>query len=254
MQEIKTPNLTSKENKPLNLDAGSDKLQANPKISVAPTIKPLLEGINTPVTASPIIGSSSLLSGLHLTEAEKKLINSPIEKQVSEDPRQMSRQLSVSAVPKSHGFGMFIFGFLVASLVWVSVIWFEKPQGILELIKIPTSPSVVSNVMPESDIPLSSETPIQAVSVTASSSTPENILPNPGQEPANITQLKIKSTPTGYLNVRSEPSTAGLLVGKVNPGDIFTYTNKKSGWYEIVLPENKTGWVIETYTEVAPSK
>lgn len=149
---------------------------------------------------------------------------------------------------------MFIFGFLLASAVWVAIVYLEKPQGIFDFINVSRSPVVTTNSKPETVVPVASETPSQTTTTPVSSSTPENTLPIPATEPTKITQLKIISTPTGYLNVRSEPSTAGALVGKVSPGDIVTYTNKKAGWYEIVLPENKAGWVIETYIELVPSK
>lgn len=100
--------------------------------------------------------------------------------------------------------------------------------------------------------------PIPTVSTTTpsetSSSTPETIttLTTPTSTPSFMNpMIKIGQTETGYLNVRSEPATTGALVTKVNPGETYPYLSKKSGWYNIQLPDGKIGWVLGQYvTEV----
>ncbi len=255
MDEIKTPNIKSTDNKPISPSPESNfgKLKI---ISSALDPKPLVEGINSPAT-TPSTGS--LLpqqKGISLTEEEKKLINSPFIKQKSEETKStLKPQSEVSKSGyKIHGFVMFILGFFSASFVWGAIVWYDKPQGILEMLKIAPVQTVVTNTEPKSETPTANTDESQIIPTPVASSTPEVNPSVPVSEPTKTKQLKIISTPTGYLNVRSEPGTTGLLVGKVNPGDIFTYTNKKSGWYEIVLPENKSGWVIETYIELVPSK
>ena len=69
------------------------------------------------------------------------------------------------------------------------------------------------------------------------------------QQQAKETTLTIKETPTGYLNVRSEPSVNGSIVDKVDPGEKFTYTEEKDGWYKIKLSSGDEGWVSGDYIE-----
>lgn len=255
MDEIKTPNIKSTENKPISPSPESNfgKLKI---ISSAPGQKPLVEGINSPAT-TPVVGS--LLpqqKGINLTEEEKKLINSPFIKQKSEDVKSTIKPqpATAKAGSKIYGFFMFILGFFVASFVWGAIVWYDKPQGILEMLKITPVPTIVTNTSPKSDIPTTTGTESQTPPTPMASSTPEVNLTIPVSEPAKVTSLKILPTPTGYLNIRSEPNTTGSLVGKAVPGETYTFTNTKSGWYEILLPDNKTGWVIATYIEVSPVK
>lgn len=80
--------------------------------------------------------------------------------------------------------------------------------------------------------------------------------PKPTSSPVAIEKpyVKIKNTPTGWLNVRSEPSAAKgeeTVLTKVNPGETFPYLNEqKYGWYKIEYQEGKEGWVSGTYVEL----
>ncbi len=62
--------------------------------------------------------------------------------------------------------------------------------------------------------------------------------------------LTIKDTPTGFLNVRTQPSVSGEIIEKVNPGDTYTYTEEKSGWYKIKLSSGEEGWVSGDYVSL----
>lgn len=64
--------------------------------------------------------------------------------------------------------------------------------------------------------------------------------------------LRILPTPTSYLNVRAEPSRAGALVTQVNPGEEYVFMAQRDAWYQIELPDGRSGWVIETYVSVIP--
>ena len=69
--------------------------------------------------------------------------------------------------------------------------------------------------------------------------------------------IEILSTPTGFLRVRSEPSTLGKEVGQVEPGDQFVLLEEDevSGWFKIEFEEDEeegvvqTGWVSNQYAE-----
>ena len=62
--------------------------------------------------------------------------------------------------------------------------------------------------------------------------------------------LRILETGLGYLNVRSEPSTAGTMVGRALPGEEYEYVGTEVGWYEIMLSATTTGWVYGDYVEI----
>lgn len=62
----------------------------------------------------------------------------------------------------------------------------------------------------------------------------------------------IKDTPTGYLNVRSQPSSASAkLAAKptVNPGDKYGFLELKDGWYQIKITASVSGWISSQYSE-----
>ena len=64
-------------------------------------------------------------------------------------------------------------------------------------------------------------------------------------------EVEILSTPTGFLRVRSEPSTAGEEVAQVEPGDRFPYLDKdeNTGWFKIEYEDGEEGWVSNQYAK-----
>lgn len=61
--------------------------------------------------------------------------------------------------------------------------------------------------------------------------------------------LTVKDTPTGFLRVRMEPSTAATEAARVNPGDKFHIEDTKDTWYQIKYDGTNLGWVSGTYVE-----
>lgn len=78
--------------------------------------------------------------------------------------------------------------------------------------------------------------------------------------------LRIRNTGVGYLNVRDTGSLQGKLIGRVLPGSICEYTEKKNSWYHILVfekneqniwscerqtpsLEEKGGWVFGEYVQ-----
>jgi uncharacterized protein YgiM (DUF1202 family) len=82
--------------------------------------------------------------------------------------------------------------------------------------------------------------PVQAVAEPAPSPTPASAQ----------NSIKITNTPTGYLNVRIEPSLDAAIISKVHPGEIYTYTSTQGGWYLIQLKSNHYGWIDGEYAVI----
>jgi hypothetical protein len=61
--------------------------------------------------------------------------------------------------------------------------------------------------------------------------------------------VQILDTPTGWLRVRSEPSTSASEAGKVNPGEKFPVIEEKTGWYKIKMTDGSEGWISGRYAE-----
>jgi hypothetical protein len=63
------------------------------------------------------------------------------------------------------------------------------------------------------------------------------------------TTVEVLDTPTGFLNVRSEPSVDGDIVTTVAPGDTYEYSDTQDGWYKITTDDGSVGWVSGDYVE-----
>jgi len=97
------------------------------------------------------------------------------------------------------------------------------------------------NPSTSSGSPPAAEAEVPALLIETSTTTASDIIKN---------YLEVTNTETGYLNVRTGPSKSSSIVAKVDPGAQFEYLQKEGGWYEIVLPDGKSGWVIDTYVEI----
>jgi len=72
-------------------------------------------------------------------------------------------------------------------------------------------------------------------------STPSNDLEKP--------YVKILSTDTGWLRVRSGPGISFEEIAKVKPEETYPYLEEENGWYKIEV-ENEEGWISGTYAEL----
>ena len=52
------------------------------------------------------------------------------------------------------------------------------------------------------------------------------------------------------INVREEPSTASEILDKVTPEEEYEYKSENEDWFEIVLDEEKTGWIHKDYASI----
>lgn len=60
-------------------------------------------------------------------------------------------------------------------------------------------------------------------------------------------QIVVTETPTGWLNVRSGPSSTYSRIGRIYPGDSFTVLMEEDDWYKIRIEEETFGWVTSEY-------
>ncbi len=72
--------------------------------------------------------------------------------------------------------------------------------------------------------------------------------------PPPVPYVKILDTPTGFLRVRSEPSTStGEEVARVNPGEYYSLLDEQESsgtvWYKIEYATDKAGWVSGQYAD-----
>lgn len=62
--------------------------------------------------------------------------------------------------------------------------------------------------------------------------------------------VTIKDTGTGWLRVRSEASSAGAEVSRVDVGASYPYKSTLNGWYEIEYETGKTGWISGQFGDI----
>jgi hypothetical protein len=216
---------------PNNLDAGSNSgLNKSPKKP-----KPFIEGITGPATETPVSPLNS-----KLTDAERQLIKDTTETSgASSKPTPKVINKIVIPTHKSNPFKSLLS--IVAVIIILTLIgyggysWYTSQQ-------LSKSSGNLNTVLPKK------YQPVTAPSVASSSTTTTQTTAS--SSPATTlktSQLKITTTPTGYLNVRQQPTTSSPILTKVNPGEVYTYSEFKNGWYKIVLPNNSSGWIIAQY-------
>lgn len=89
-----------------------------------------------------------------------------------------------------------------------------------------------------------SENPVPTPEATSSATTGGSRV-----ETSSGSTVTIKDTPTGFLRVRSSPSTSSTEVAQVKPGEKFPLVEEQDGWYKITYAEGKDGWVSGRYAE-----
>jgi len=63
-------------------------------------------------------------------------------------------------------------------------------------------------------------------------------------------QAKIKTTPTGWLRVRNEPSLNGTEITRVDTGGTYRVLEEQTGWIKIKISDTSEGWVSADYVEL----
>lgn len=62
-------------------------------------------------------------------------------------------------------------------------------------------------------------------------------------------RVVVKSTPTGFLRVRSLPNADSNEVSRVKPGETLTLLEEVPNWNRVRLSDGKEGYVSSSYTE-----
>lgn len=92
---------------------------------------------------------------------------------------------------------------------------------------------------------------ITSITPTEASEEKATPTPTPTTKTPAKPYVRIKETPTGWLRVRSKPSTSGEELTKVSPGETFPYLKEEeNGWYKIEYEEGKEGWVSGVYVDL----
>lgn len=217
--------------------------------------KPMVEGINAPVSKAPMATSDS-----GLTDAEKTLINNPIVNSRPEEfkqapsPKITLLPIEQSGQTSSRWWLWLLIILLLAAAGAVYYFWQARQNQNSALNN--NLPITTHQTKTQADPNNASST--NNLGTTASTTASSTVkAAEIGKKPADlftppvaVTQVTINKTPTGYLNVRSQPATSASLVTKVNPGETYTYTSVKNGWYQITLKDGSSGWVLGTYVTV----
>lgn len=213
-----------------------------PKTRTPRKPKPLVEGINSPVIKETLVSQAEAPLKPQLTDAEKKLVTESPQIQIKEiktEPKKPEAVLMPKTVLKKEASGsssvlkvFFTIVFLVCFglLGYIVYNWYiSRPSGV----DVTNNVNIDQQVLPT---PTPEITPTQAPVVTPTP-TPTIVQPT----------IKVNSTPTGYLNVRSKASTSSELITKINPGEVYVFTTKQNGWYSIQLTDGRVGWVSGQY-------
>lgn len=206
-------------------DIDKEMLDEEPKKRVVRRAKPAVEGINTPKTTR----SNVVVKTTGSDEREQRIVPECSGKKTG----SVGKTLAI-----------FVFVLILIAAAYEIYTW-NKNRG---------AQSVASQTPTQTQIDTKTQTPTGTNTATstldmvpAATSTPTTV---PTTTPATVTRLTINQTPTGYLNVRSTPSSSGKLLIQVHPGETYTYIATKSGWYQIMLSDGTSGWVIGQYVTV----
>jgi len=60
----------------------------------------------------------------------------------------------------------------------------------------------------------------------------------------------VKMREGSTLNVRSEPSTQGEILGYLENGDMMPFMSESGDWYQIEIEEGQSGWISKKYSTV----
>lgn len=211
-----------------------------PSVLINKKSRPEIEGITVPAAKKANINPKA-----KPTPAEQKLVSengtSKADSEVVKPPTKITLPPHKRKVIRTTVFVALILAIIIFGALGAYTWYVQKPGKALP-----------RHVLPMSDFPVISPTPSQASTATTSTSTIISTANSTSSTSTIVSapplpQVKISSTPTGYLNVRQSPSSSAAVVTQVHPGEIYFYVDSKNGWYEITLPSGQSGWVSGQY-------
>ncbi len=229
-------------------------------------VKPLVEGINAPKSLNDIVFTKPKAAPSTLTPGEQELI---VESPDFKENHTFFPGAPEGLVKKSNRLAKFmwfaiVFLILVLASYEVYGWYLGKNKVVYSGTRNPYQ-AVSSLGAPTGFSTTSSSTLVTAtttISGTSTSSLASSTVPMgnplstsstssaPGVVTPQAPKLTVNKTPTGYLNVRSQPSTSASIITKIHPGDVYPYANTQNGWYDIILPSGIQGWVSGQYVTV----
>ncbi len=118
-----------------------------------------------------------------------------------------------------------------------------KQETPVESTPVETAPpdpeeSISQETVSETVAALVPSPPMETSSMDASTPQPETL------QIMVVVQMSEGST----LNVRSQPSTQGEILGYLENGDMMPFMSESGDWYQIEIEEGLTGWVSKSYS------
>lgn len=234
--------------------------------------KPLLEGINTPVKIFSDIKPGKPQQNVSLADepAPKLVLETDTEPPKVREPILLTKNAVMAASKRPSHKGLWWFLVIVLILAggyyWASSqAGSIKPKAVWNYFTARNYKSIYQSQNPNNAV-TASVLPLQprsdaSAGMDASATPPETGSSTPSEQPVFIStgtpsqielapQLTIKATPTGYLNVREQPTSSAKVVTQVHPGEVYSYTLSKSGWYQISLPNDQSGWISGQYVSL----
>ena len=234
--------------------------------------KPLVEGINAPAGGAPVPppgpASTVLPPKITLTNSEKRLITesaasseaAPAEVPFAAPVREKIELPKHSAGRKA-GWSILIV-LLAVSVAFGAYLWYTDRSNtgggdfstLFQKQPVAATSPALDNGQQVATTTSADSTSTDVNASSSAATVPSTASSTPAAATSTVPALpgkllKVLNTPTGYLNVRSSPSTAGKIVTQIHPGETYTYLTTQSGWYEIDLPAGAAGWVIGEYVQ-----
>jgi uncharacterized protein YgiM (DUF1202 family) len=123
-----------------------------------------------------------------------------------------------------------------------------KPEAVVP-VETPTVEETPATPDPEEKQKISQET----VSETVAALIPSLPQTTPVETPmestvSSETMVVVQMSEGSTLNVRSQPSTQGEILGYLENGDMMPLQNESGDWYQIEIEEGLSGWISKKYS------
>lgn len=212
-------------------------------------MNPELAEVGEPIRFAPVVGLALRAIAPHPESAGINLLHGWEGERWEEREGKILKKWRQLALP--------LFVASIVLLLAVSYVYIYRPytrlhaENISRINLLPTATEIdterESTTTPDIS-PISTET-----STTSTATTTETVLPTAvaTTTPAKTT-IRIKETPTGYLNVRREPASTGVAFTKVYPKETYPLITLRGEWMEIALSGSTSGWVSARYAEEIP--